>query len=343
MKSALISAFAAGLLLASCHDLPDYEDTASGNFEALWLEMDRHYCFFEEKGIDWQAVHDKYVGQATGNKNGEPLFRIMAAMLNELRDGHVNLSAPFATSYYRNWWSDYPQNYDERLVEQYYLGFQYNSLGEVYYALLPENIGYLRWPSFTSHLGEGNIDYILHTFNMAAGLIIDIRDNGGGDMSNADALASRFVTEKTKVASIRHKTGPGHSDFSEPYDIFIEPVGNRHFLWTKPVVVLTNRGTFSAANYFTAVMKNLPKVTIAGATTGGGAGMPYSLELPNGWGVRFSACPVYDANGVCTESGVEPTEGCAVDLDPLEALGGKDTMLDFAIRLLVDKASAGAE
>lgn len=339
MKSVLLTALAAGLMFSSCHELPDYDNTASGNFEALWLEVDRHYCFFDEKNIDWQAIHDKYAPQATGNRGGQPLFRIMAAMLNELRDGHVNLSAPFATSYYRNWWSDYPQNYDQRLVEQYYLGFGYNSIGSVYYALLPENIGYLRWPSFSTTLGEGNLDYILYAFNMASGLIIDIRDNGGGDVTNADALASRFVTEKTTAGFIRHKTGPGHSDFSEPFEIFIQPPGNKHYIWIKPVVVLTNRGTFSAANYFTAVMKNLPNVTIAGATTGGGAGMPYSLELPNGWGVRFSACPVYDANGVCTETGVEPSEECAVDLDPIEALGGHDTMLDFAIGYLIDKAS----
>ena len=340
MKSNLLLAAAASLLLSACHELPDYDNnTAADNFEALWQEVDRHYCFFDEKDVDWQAIHDKYVIQAKGNAGGQPLFRIMAAMLDELRDGHVNLSAPFATSYYRNWWSDYPQNYDRRLVEQYYFGFKYSSIGAIDYGLLPGNVGYMRWPSFESSLGEGNLDYILYSFNMAVGLIIDIRDNGGGDVTNAASLASRFVTEKTAAGFIRHKTGPGHSDFSEPFEITIEPPGNGHFLWVKPVVVLTNRSTFSAANYFAGIMKHLPNVTIAGATTGGGAGMPYSLELPNGWGVRFSACPVYDATGVCTESGIEPTKGCVVDLDPIEALGGHDTMLDFAIRLLIDKAS----
>ena len=81
-------------------------------------------------------------------------------------------------------------------------------------------------------------------------------------------------------------------------------------------------------------MKYLPDVTIVGATTGGGSGMPFSSEIPNGWGVRFSACPMYDAKGICIEQGVEPTEGCAVDLDPAAALQGRDTMLDFAVALL---------
>lgn len=81
-------------------------------------------------------------------------------------------------------------------------------------------------------------------------------------------------------------------------------------------------------------MKYIPGVTIIGATTGGGSGMPYSSELPNGWGVRFSACPILDAMGNPTEFGVEPTEGFAVDMDPLDALQGHDTILDTAIEFL---------
>ena len=335
-KLCVIAAVASALLLSSCHDLPDYTNSPQGNFEALWTEFDKHYCFFTEKGVDWQAIHDRYAPQVTSRTSNKQLYYIIEAMLDELRDGHVNLSTPFATSYYRGWWSDYPENYDQRIVEQYYFNFNYNSIGAIDYGLLPQNIGYIRWPSFSASLGEGNLDYILQSFNMAAGLIIDIRNNGGGDMTNAEMLASRFVSEPTVAGYICHKTGPGHDDFSEPFEITVSPAGNHHFQWIKPVVVLTNRGTFSAANYFAGVMKYLPGVTLVGATTGGGAGMPYSLELPNGWGVRFSACPVYDAKGVCTEYGIAPAEGCEVDLDPIEALGGHDTMIDFAVAYLIN-------
>lgn len=81
-------------------------------------------------------------------------------------------------------------------------------------------------------------------------------------------------------------------------------------------------------------MKLLPGVRVVGATTGGGSGMPYSSELPCGWSVRFSACSMLDAERRSTEYGVEPTEGCAVDMNPLEALSGKDSILEFAINLL---------
>lgn len=81
-------------------------------------------------------------------------------------------------------------------------------------------------------------------------------------------------------------------------------------------------------------MKLLPGVRIVGATTGGGSGMPYSSEIPCGWSVRFSACSMLDANGNSTENGVEPTEGCAVDMNTQDALNGKDTILEKAIELL---------
>lgn len=323
-------------LLISCRDVDEYANDARGNFEALWSEIDRHYCFFDEKNVDWDAVHAKYAARIGDGMTREELFAVCASMLDELRDGHTNLSAPFATSYYRKWWSDYPQNYDSRLIEQHYFNFNYRSLGAFEYGLLPENIGYIHYSTFASGLGPGNIDYVLNYFNLAQALIFDVRDNGGGDLTNVEDLVCRFVKERTLLGYIIHKTGPGHDEFSEPYAYYCDPVGQGHFYWGKPVVVLTNRSTYSAANNFVSIMKLLPGVTVVGATTGGGSGMPYSSELPIGWGLRFSACPILDANGNPTEFGVEPSPGCAVDMDAVEAMDGHDTILDFAINLILN-------
>ena len=86
---------------------------------------------------------------------------------------------------------------------------------------------------------------------------------------------------------IRHKTGKGHNDFSEPYPIELEP--SNSIRWQKKTVVLTNRRSYSATNDFVNQMSCLPNVTIMGDKTGGGSGMPFTSELPNGWTVRFSA------------------------------------------------------
>ncbi len=319
--------------LSACHSLEEYDNTAMGNFNALWDVVDRHYCFFEQKGVDWDSVYLSYEPQARNCKTGEQLFDVCARMLDELRDGHVNLASSFNTSYYRRWWSDYPQNYDARLVEEHYLNFNWHSAGALQYAILPQKIGYLRYASFSSPIGEGNLNAVLDHFALCNGLIIDIRDNSGGSMTNVERLVRRFITERTLAGYISHKSGPGHNDFSENYAYYYEPLDGG-LIWLKPVVILTNRSTFSAANNFVSVMKTLPQVTIVGATTGGGSGMPISSELPIGWSVRMSSCSVLDPNGLSTENGVEPSYGHAIDLDPTAATLGHDTILDHAIKIL---------
>lgn len=320
--------------LSGCHEVEVYENNPQGNFEQLWSILDQHYCFFASKDVDWDEVHERYAPKISPEMTSEELFAVCADMLDELRDGHTNLSAPFQTSYYKKWWSDYPQNFDSRIIEQYYFNFDYRQLGVYMYGILPQNVGYIRYPSFENGIGAGNLDYILAYMVSCSGLIFDVRDNGGGSMDNVEDIVSRFIDHRVLAGSICHKTGPGHDDFSEPYKYYYNPAPAPHILWGKPVVVLCNRSTFSAANNFVSVMKSLPLVKVVGATTGGGSGMPFSSELPNGWGVRFSASPVRDPEGHLTEFGVEPSQGCHVDMDPVAALDGHDTMLDFAISLL---------
>ena len=53
-------------LFSSCITEEVADNTALGNFDALWTTMDQHYCFFEEKqeayGLDWQAAREEYAG-----------------------------------------------------------------------------------------------------------------------------------------------------------------------------------------------------------------------------------------------------------------------------------------
>ena len=331
-RIALLLTAAVGL--TACHDMEEYTDDPRGNFEALWSILDEHYCFFDSKNVDWDKVHDTYSRRISDRMTREELFIVCADMLAELRDGHVNLSAPFNTSYYRAWWSDYPQNFSKRLIEESYFNFNYRQSSGMMYGFLENNIGYIYYESFSSPVGEGNLDHALNFLSTANGLIIDVRDNGGGSLTNVETFVARFIDRPTLVGYISHKTGPGHNDFSEPYAITYRPAQEGRVRWAKPIVVLTNRSTFSAANKFASVMKNLPGVTIVGSVTGGGSGVPFSSELPCGWGIRFSACSMLDALGESTEGGITPSEGCAVDLDPMDALSGRDTILEKAIEIL---------
>ena len=333
----IISALAGIALLAACHDggIIDEPDSPEGNFMALCEIIDTRYCFLDKQGVDWDSVcraNAPYVGPLTTSYD---LFGIMGNMLNTLRDGHVNLSSPFGASFYRNWWSDYPADFDERVVTLGYLQGIYEQMGHYTYAIIPgTGIGYIRVESFESAPGEGNLDFVLSRFRLAPGLIIDIRNNGGGALTAAESLAERFITSPTVGGYVCHKTGPGHNDFSEPRAITFSPPAG-HIIWSKPVVLLTNRSTFSAANYFAAFMRTLPQVTQVGSTTGGGGGIPFSSSLPNGWTLRFSACPLLDPAGNLTEDGVAPLPAHTISFGPETSAAGKDPILDHAIDLLL--------
>ncbi len=319
--------------LSSCVDEEELPDTPTGNFEALWRIIDEHYCFLDYKqhelGVDWQQVYYKYKERVNDKMTDLQLFEVLCQMLGELRDGHVNLSAAHDYGRYWSWFEDYPANLSDSLL-RVYLGTDYRIAGGLDYRILDDNIGYVRYDSFTSGFGEGNLDEVLMHLMLCQGLIIDIRGNGGGNLTNADMLAARFCHEKTLVGYTQHKTGPGHSDFSDLQPHYLEP--SKNIRWHKPVVVLTNRHVFSAANEFTMYMKALPQVKVVGDHTGGGAGMPFSSSLPNGWSVRFSAVPTYDAQRHSTEFGIEPDYYVSLTDDDFRR--GRDTIIEFARQLL---------
>lgn len=324
------------LLLSACHPYDEFDDTADGNFMALWTVMDERYCFFGSKDVDWDGVREIYSRRIRPDMSQRELFDLYAQMLDTLRDGHVNLSSSFATSYYRRWWSDYPQDFNLRTLQENCLGFDYYTSGGVIYKQMPGDIGYIYIGSFSSPIGETNLDWILSYFKDCRALVIDVRDNGGGLLTNVETLVARFISEDICAGYISHKTGPGHDDFSEPEAVVYKPATGRVCWLSRPVVVLANRSCFSAANDFVSVMKSLPGVVVAGARTGGGSGMPFSAELPNGWSVRFSACPMTDAAGRSIEEGIDPTDGCEVHSSDEELARGRDPMFEFAL----EKASS---
>ena len=317
-------------VLVSCQDTDEYSTDPRENFEALWKILDENYCFFDYKQVDWDEVHDRYSAQLTDTMNQFALFDLMAEMLAELKDGHSNLYSSFDVARYWEWYQAYPPNFYDDLNELY-LGKDYKIAGGLKYKKMHnDQIGYIRYASFSSGIGETNLDYVLYYFKDCKALIIDVRDNGGGTLTYSDRFASRFTQEEVLKGYIQHKTGKGHQDFSEPYPVYLEPTA--YICWLRPVVVLTNRYCYSAANDFVQTMRIFPQVTVMGDKTGGGSGLPLNSELPNGWQVRFSACPMLDPDKNLTEFGIDPD--IHVEITEEDLARGKDTIIESAILYL---------
>lgn len=59
--------------------------------------------------------------------------------------------------------------------------------------------------------------------------------------------------------------------------------------------------------------------------------MPFNSELPNGWSVRFSSCPINNAQNELTEFGIDPD--IEVHCDDIDLAKGQDAILDAALDL----------
>lgn len=321
-------------ILYSCSRNDEYNNSPAGNFNALWKIIDENYCFFDYKEIDWDQIYDEYKIQIDEDMDENSLFIILSAMVNELKDGHVNLFSGNQISAYDEWQRGDPFNFNFFTVKSYYLDNNYSFFDNaVYYKAIEKGkIGYIYYQSFTKSVLETELDLMFKRLNDCESLIIDIRDNGGGSLTNSDRLASRFFHRKTVTGYIQHKTGKGHNDFSSPYPIYLEP--SHSMLWPKEkrVVVLTNRKCYSAANNFISKMNVLENITTIGTRSGGGNGFPFTSELPNGWGIRFSTSPILNINKQHTEFGIDPD----ITVEAIHQIKDQplDPILEYAISYL---------
>lgn len=327
--SALIMTLA--LNLQSCEKVFMEADASRDNetiFEEIWDFANRHYSFFEYKDIDWHNIYSRYRPLVNNNISSVELFDICAAMLYELKDGHVNLVSAFDRSRYWEWYLDSPENFSYSLLERHYYKGRQRYIGPLEF-LNMEEIIYVYYGSFSNRISDNNLDIVLANLVNKKGLIIDVRNNGGGSTENARRLTSRFTDKKRHVGDNYVKTGPGYNDFRKE-KIYIEPYDGDRF--TGDVVVLTNRKSYSATTYFTQYMNALPNVTFVGDTTGGGGGMPAFHDLPNGWLLRVSSTRFFSPEGLNIESGIPPH--IPVNMSEESMLAGKDDILEKAIEIL---------
>ncbi|MCB0637534.1 MAG: S41 family peptidase [Lewinella sp.] len=359
---------------------PNPANTPLNNYESLYETVKAHYTFFGEKRIDWDSLDRVYRPLIHPKLSDDSLYLILSRMLYVLGDGHVNLYTNTDRSRNADWYLDYDANFNRGFVHRYYWGKDYQQTGALVNTWLPDSIGYMYYGSFSSAISKGNLNYVLNRFGDARGLIIDVRDNGGGSLSNVYRLLERFVREKhTFLGTYTLKDGPGPDDLTELDSIFVDPLvdffspeeeddkkSRRRkkkeedeeetpapepsetdslprpsgvadtvaMYFHKPVVVLTNRHSYSATNFFAGFMSTLPNVTLIGDRTGGGGGLPVSYELPNGWKYRFSATRSFLPDGTNMELGI-PAD-IEQGTGPRDELEGVDAIIERARAYLLE-------
>lgn len=207
---------------------------------------------------------------------------------------------------------------------------------------LPGNIGLLKIPSFQNHdfdmkaFGDLYEQKILNT----DGLIVDIRDNTGGNSGIGDIVMMLLATDTIPQASWETpRYDAAYASWGKKWHTISEPsetlkpyymISNEIPKYDKPIVLLVNSCTFSAAENFTVLFKNAKRGIVMGTPTGGSTGNPIMIDL--GWGYYGRICTRHERFADGTEFigvGIQPD---VVVAETEDIIFGEDNVVKEALK-----------
>lgn len=317
----------------------DIPATAPSTFDYLWQRFDQQYSMFDVKNVNWQAVYDSLRPRVYGGMTTDSLFAVCATMLGTLCDGHVNLYAGFDVSradslYYRFYAQD---GMDVNTVVLNYLGIGYHSTGGMAHtALCDGRIIYIYYGSFSSSISTSQFRRIIRSYPRAEGMVLDMRGNGGGSLTNVSNILSMMPSHGQRLYYSQIKSGPAHDDFTQPILTYAPDRSADTDLFTRPVVVLIDRGCFSATSVFAICTQAYDNMILMGDTTSGGLGLPSMGYLPNGWRYRMPVTRAIALDGNNYENGVPPDILLPFDRQSAQTLG-RDNIIDSACSYILNR------
>ncbi len=157
----------------------------------------------------------------------------------------------------------------------------------VSFSRLPDGIGYLRIENFMSSQVCDLFDQFYPQILQTRALVIDLRDNPGGNSGNGDRIARHFVADSVRAGTWESREyipayaswGYRERIYREEGQLFLTDPSDTLQRYTRPVVLLVGRGTFSAAEDFTALMRATGHCTLVGEPTGGSTGNSVRVEI----------------------------------------------------------------
>lgn len=184
---------------------------------------------------------------------------------------------------------------------------------------------------------EENIDKIFSS----KGLILDLRDNGGGNSSVGNDIIAWLTATPVPIGPSWERREGGTGRARESMFALQSPEGSTGRAYVKsrprrydgPVVVLIGPRTFSAAEDFAASFQALKRGKLVGSATAGSTGQPLFMKLPAGGTARITA--KYDrlpGGGEFIGIGIKPDVEIAASVDDIR--NGKDPVLARAHQLI---------
>lgn len=334
------------LLLSSCIDDPpthpainDYQSYVT----LVWELYDQKYVAFDEKTVNWEALHDEY-SQLVGDVDSfEELQNLVIEMVGQLDDHNawlLNPSEGLIPTYTPDIETNYVDSVMIALLEPW--DFQWDSsMGTVMWgSCVIDSIPYFAIRHFDAFFTYMAFSDEIKNHLDAPGMIIDVRMSDDISLIPAQQIPAAFADQYRTIFITQYRTGPAHGDLSNLTSHNVSPSA---WAFTKPVIILTGEQVTGAAEAFVSAMEHMPHVTLIGDTTGGGGNIPgyFNQMYWPLWENISMTCPfarVFTADTVSIE-GIGILPDIYVQTTPADFLAGHDPVLEYAIEWIAEETA----
>ena len=165
-------------------------------------------------------------------------------------------------------------------------------------------LGYIRLFGFSNGVGQQVRERVMSLIERGAeGIVLDLRDNGGGLFTEAIAVASVFI-EEGEIVTYRERSAP---------DVTYRAEGEAHE--AIPLVVLVNEGTASASEIVAAALQDRDRGILVGVQTYGKGSVQEVIPLRDASALKLTTGAYLTPDGRDINGrGIEPD--VEVDADP---------------------------
>ena len=288
-----------------------------------------NYPFILFKHINVDSIYSYYSSNIS-KYNGDEIYRLLYEILYGLKDAHIwfyNASGNRIQPYTDPRGVKDQYSFSLNIVEQYLKGnFKSIQGGKFVYGIINRKIGYIYIQTFNNDNSGWykSFSNIINKMKTTQGMILDVRSNEGGSMSIANYILSFFI-DKPFLSSIWLDANQ-----NELPRFSIQPAQN---YYSKPVILLQNGVSFSSAEGFICMMRELPNVTTLGDTTGGGGGSPKEFKISYNIIINLPTAALLTYQRKFVEwNGIEPD--ILLQQTKTELENGKDPQLEKAISIL---------
>jgi carboxyl-terminal processing protease len=164
-----------------------------------------------------------------------------------------------------------------------------------YFGIVGNDIGYIRLTQFSPNAANDvrNAFISLKENHNIKGVILDLRNNGGGLLNEAVKIANIFVKKGQTIVTTKGKLLSNNMDYKTP-----GPVLDRKI----PLAILVNENTASASEIVSGSMQDLDRGVIIGQRTFGKGLVQNTVALPYGGKIKITIAKYYIPSGRCIQA-----------------------------------------